>query len=168
MRIRNSHGQQSKPRRESMTTMIDVVFLLLIFFMLTMRILPTEGEFQVNMPGQPAAVVEQQELPPIEIRIRLVANEDGSLNRLQLGQRNLGNDRRAFERLSHELYALIGQPQLLSENTAIKIDSDYNLDYEHLMNAVGAASGRLDPKTGRLIRYQTPIEFVPARRDNDS
>ena len=33
---------------------------------------------------------------------------------------------------------------------------------------VGAASGRLDPKTGRLIRYQTPIEFVPARRDNDS
>ena len=51
MRIRNSHGNQSPPRRESMTTMIDVVFLLLIFFMLTMRILPAEGEFQVTMDG---------------------------------------------------------------------------------------------------------------------
>ena len=164
MRIRNSHGNQSPPRRESMTTMIDVVFLLLIFFMLTMRILPTEGEFQVNMPGTSPAVVDDRDLPPIEIRIRLVANEDGSLNRLQLGQRNLGNDRRAFERLSHELFALVGRPNALAENTAIKIDSDY----EHLMNAVGAASGRLDPKTGRLIRYETPIEFVPARRSDDS
>jgi biopolymer transport protein ExbD len=145
--------------------MIDVVFLLLIFFMLTMRILPAEGEFQVTMDGTASAVVDERDRPPIDIRIRLIANDDGSLNRLQLGQRNLGNDRRAFERLSHELYALVGRPHPLLENTAIKIDSDYHLNYEHLMNAVGAASGRLDPKTGRLVRYKTPIEFVPPRRD---
>jgi biopolymer transport protein ExbD len=145
--------------------MIDVVFLLLIFFMLTMKILPTEGEFQVNLEGKAPAVDAERDLPPIEIRIRLVANDDGSLNRLQLGQRNLGNDRRAFDRLSHELYALVGRPNAMTENTAIKIDSDYNLHYQHLMNAVGAASGRLDPKTGRLVRYKTPIQFVPARKD---
>jgi|GEM_PF-2165518 hypothetical protein len=68
--------------------------------------------------------------------------------------------------MSHELYALVGRPQLSTENTAIKIDSDYHLDYEHLMNAVGAASGRLDPNTGRLVRYETPIEFVPARKND--
>ena len=38
------------------TPMIDIVFLLLIFFMLTLKILAPEGDFNINMPiGQASA-----------------------------------------------------------------------------------------------------------------
>ncbi len=33
-----------------MTPMIDVVFQLLIFFMLTLKIIAPEGDFNINMP----------------------------------------------------------------------------------------------------------------------
>ena len=39
-----------KRRKPSLTPLIDVVFLLLIFFLLTLKIIEPEGEFNINMP----------------------------------------------------------------------------------------------------------------------
>ena len=36
----------------NMSAMIDVVFQLLIFFMLTLKIVEPEGDFNINMPAQ--------------------------------------------------------------------------------------------------------------------
>ena len=36
--------------RLQMAAMIDVVFLLLVFFVMTFRIVPVEGDFNVKMP----------------------------------------------------------------------------------------------------------------------
>ncbi len=35
-----------------MTSMIDIVFLLLIFFILTFKIAPQEGDFNIKLPKQ--------------------------------------------------------------------------------------------------------------------
>lgn len=45
------------PRRPSLTPMIDVVFLLLVFFMLAARF-GMEGGLQLNLAGQAAGVAE--------------------------------------------------------------------------------------------------------------
>ncbi|MFQ5734442.1 MAG: ExbD/TolR family protein [Planctomycetaceae bacterium] len=69
-----------------MAPMIDVVFQLLIFFMLTLKIIEPEGSFSINMPqGKPKADPTQQiTIPPL--KITMDANADGSLRALQIGR----------------------------------------------------------------------------------
>lgn len=77
MRIPSHHQQRSRAENESMTPMIDVVFLLLVFFVCASigqkpeSLLPAEltsgqTDAQIELPPQ-----EPQEPPPPEVRIRL-------------------------------------------------------------------------------------------------
>lgn len=53
MKVRGSGGEAEKIEPQ-MAPMIDVVFQLLIFFMLTLKIIEPEGDFPINMPqGRP-------------------------------------------------------------------------------------------------------------------
>ena len=72
MRIRG--GQEKEEIKLQMTAMIDIVFQLLVFFIMTFKITALEGDFQVNMPQ--ASVDPQLELEPLEnsIRIHLFEN----------------------------------------------------------------------------------------------
>ena len=51
--------------------MIDVVFQLMIFFMLTFNIIAPEGDFDVRMPlGKSSAEPpDDLQLPPIQVRL---------------------------------------------------------------------------------------------------
>ena len=55
-----------------LTPMIDVVFLLLIFFMVTMRIVQEETEILVPLPSK-AESSEPPEIPPQNVRIEIDA-----------------------------------------------------------------------------------------------
>lgn len=144
--------------------LIDVVFLLLIFFMLTLKIIEPEGDFNINMPVAAPAQVQSDEINLPDIKVRLIGAEDGSLASLQLGQRNLGSGAAAFERLNGEILKIIGRPgNPLTEDIEVEIDADYNLDYRFTLQAVSACTGRLDPETGQIIRYVEKIKFAPAR-----
>ena len=59
--------------------MIDVVFQLMIFFMLTFNIIAPEGDFDVRMPlGKSSAEPpDELQLPPIQVR--LAADDEGTL-----------------------------------------------------------------------------------------
>ena len=66
-----------------MTPMIDCVFQLIIFFMLTLKIRADEGDFNINMPigmsqGESSAIPD--------IKVRLEANPNGSLRSVALGR----------------------------------------------------------------------------------
>ena len=50
MKIRNIHAGDRKTGELTITAMIDVVFLLLAFFIMTFKIVAPEGDFRVNMP----------------------------------------------------------------------------------------------------------------------
>ena len=58
--------------------MIDVVFQLMIFFMLTFNIIAPEGDFDVRMPlGKSSAEPpDDLQLPPIQVR--LAADDEGT------------------------------------------------------------------------------------------
>ena len=57
------HKGEAEKIETQMAPMIDVVFQLLIFFMLTLKILAPEGDFNINMPiGQAQADEESEQI----------------------------------------------------------------------------------------------------------
>ncbi len=87
-----------------LTSMIDVVFLLLIFFVMTFKIAAQEGDFSVRMPLQGSgAPSENLDLP---IKLRLKASADGQLQEITVNDsRSFGTD---FEALRGYILQLTG------------------------------------------------------------
>ncbi|MFK7777139.1 MAG: biopolymer transporter ExbD [Gimesia sp.] len=161
MKLRSS-GREVEKIEAQMAPMIDVVFQLLIFFILTLNIVAPEGDFNVNMPITDDSA--QSDEPPIfpDIKVRLVANEDGSLNTVRLGQVNLGNGPNVFAGLNHEILKIIGKPgNPITKDMEVEIESDYNLHYKYTLKAISACTGRLDSSGKHIIRYIQKIKFAP-------
>ncbi|MCH7990118.1 MAG: biopolymer transporter ExbD [Planctomycetes bacterium] len=173
MKFRNTGGEVEKIDPQ-MAPMIDIVFQLLIFFMLTLKIVAPEGDFSINMPlGKPAQQTDA--LDPLEpIMVRLQANEDGSLAQIVVvGLAPLGSGDDAFDRLNRTILRAIGRPgNPLTKEIEVEIDADYNLNYEYSLRAMSACTGRLqlDPKTGKpgVVRYVENIKFTPPKRPNSA
>ncbi|MCY2964755.1 MAG: biopolymer transporter ExbD [Planctomycetota bacterium] len=144
-----------------MTPMIDCVFQLIIFFMLTLKIRANEGDFNINMPlGQ--GVGQQSELPPI--KVRLESNPDGTLRTIAIGRQSLGNDQRAFALLNQEVLSLVGRPgAAFSKDIEVELDADYELQYQYVVSAMTACTGKVDEKTGQPLRFVEKIKFAPPR-----
>jgi len=67
-----------------MTPMIDVVFQLITFFMLTLKTVIVEGDFNIRMPlGASAGAAEDNPIPPIIVK--MAATPEGRLSGVQLG-----------------------------------------------------------------------------------
>ncbi|MFM7930669.1 MAG: ExbD/TolR family protein, partial [Pirellula sp.] len=60
-----------------LTSMIDIIFLLLIFFVMTFKIAAQEGDFNIRMPiGGGSGAADTTDLPS---KLRLRSNTDGEL-----------------------------------------------------------------------------------------
>ena len=77
-----------------MAPMIDIVFQLLIFFMLNLKIVAPEGNFNVNMPIKAPSETPPDEPIVPDIKVKLQADANGNLVQLLLGDNPLGNDDR--------------------------------------------------------------------------
>ena len=148
----------------NMSAMIDVVFQLLIFFMLTLKIVEPEGDFNINMPadGQPTQPSPDIQLP--DLKVRITANDDGTLANLYFNSRSLGNDARVFERLNNEILRLMRPDDPTMEELEVEIDADYDLNFRNVINAVGACTGKKDPTTGKVTKYIENIKFKPPKK----
>jgi biopolymer transport protein ExbD len=145
-----------------MTPMIDCVFQLIIFFMLTLKIRADEGDFNINMPLGQAAGAPSQVIA--DIKVRLEANPDGSLRAVAFGRRVLGNDERAFDLLNHEIRNIIGKPgSAFTKEVEVEIDADYELHYQYVMTAISKCTGTVDPKSKQVVRYIEKVKFAPPR-----
>ncbi|MGQ0637445.1 MAG: ExbD/TolR family protein [Planctomycetaceae bacterium] len=146
-----------------MTPMIDCVFLLIIFFMLTLKIRANEGDFNINMPlGQVQAAAQVS-----DIKVRLEANPDGTLKALTLGRGTpLGNDERAFAELGQKVRSIVGKPgNPLTRDLAVELDPDFELNYQYVMSAISACTGTVVKQGNetRIVRYVEKIKFAPPR-----
>ena len=160
MKIRNV-GREDKIQLQ-MTPMIDIVFQLLVFFVMTFKIAPLEGDFNIKMPlASPQAGVPTDELPPMTLRLR--AADDGSLASIRLNERNI----ESFGQLRSLIVGLVGNeqgPPGDSVSAEIEIDFDYHLKYENVIAAVTAISGDVDPTTGSVIDLIEKIRFAPPKQ----
>jgi biopolymer transport protein ExbD len=145
-----------------MTPMIDVVFQLLIFFMLTLKISADEGDFSINMPILAPNEASDGAVP--ELAVRLLAGTDGALAGVQLNGEDLGIGPGAYETLNRKVLNAIGKPGgALAKEIEVEIDPDYNLRYSEVVNALTAVTGTVDPTTKQVRRYVEKIKFARAR-----
>ena len=158
MKIRN-RGEAEKSGL-NMTSMIDVVFLLLIFFVMTFKIVELEGDFSVRMPlaGSDSMTMDPTDLP---LKLRLQADENGKLTTMSLNEINLGTD---FDQLRANVVELIGTtaPVEGEDGPEIEIDTDYNLRYEYVIRSITAVSGYKQGK--EVVKLIEKIKFAKPRR----
>lgn len=143
----NFRRQRSEEISVNLTPLIDVVFLLLIFFMVSTTF-SRETQLQLDLPraesGQPA---EEQDIELIE----LVISADGDI---------LINDRALVDNRSETLKrALQGAS---GGNTALPvvITADANTPHQMVITAMDAA-GQLGFNRLRLTTMETEAEPVP-------
>jgi len=158
VKIRN-RGEAEKSGL-NMTSMIDVVFLLLIFFVMTFKIVELEGDFSVRMPlaGSDSMTMDPTDLP---LKLRLQADENGKLTTMSLNEINLGTD---FDQLRANVVELIGTtaPVEGEDGPEIEIDTDYNLRYEYVIRSITAVSGY--KQGNEVVKLIEKIKFAKPRR----
>ena len=146
-----------------MAPMIDIVFQLLIFFMLNLKIVAPEGNFNINLPvNGPTNPGGDVSLPVIKVGLR--SDRDGNLVQLTLGGNNLGNDNRAFDRLNSEVLKIIGRPgNPLTKEIEVELDADHECQYKYVVQAISRCTGRVESQTQQVTRYIEKIKFAPPR-----
>jgi len=158
MKIRHT-GREDKIELQ-MTPMIDIVFLLLIFFIMTFKIVLPEGDFNIRMPSPASNVTAQpSETPTLMLRIK--ADPNGKLAGLQLDNQPFGNGPQAFVQLHAYIRSLIadeGGPGS-ADDQEIELDCDYNLDYGYVVKAITAITGYVE--NGQQHKLIERIKFSP-------
>jgi biopolymer transport protein ExbD len=162
MKIR--HKTREENVQLPMAPMIDCVFLMLIFFIMTFKIVLPEGDFNIRMPSDAASrAAEPSETLPLTLVIK--AGPDGELADLQLAGRSFGNDRDAFAQLHQYVRNLVsdsGGPGTAVEQE-IELDCDYDLNYENVVRAITAITGYID-SSGQQHKLIEKIKFTPPEK----
>jgi biopolymer transport protein ExbD len=160
MKIRKSAAAGPDKVDMQMTPMIDVVFQLLTFFVMSFKIVSQEGDFNIKMPLMSAPSADTPvEMPPI--KLKLSANGQGQLAGITMGERALGG----FNDLHSAIIELVGTdtgPNSLASQTEVEIDADYNLRYENVVAAITAISGHVD-SSGHVVKLIEKLKFAPPK-----
>ncbi|GAA5510818.1 biopolymer transporter ExbD [Novipirellula caenicola] len=157
MKIRNQ-GENEK-NELNMTSMIDIVFLLLVFFVMTFKVVEMEGDFSVRMPlGDSQGAADPTDLG---LKLRLRADSQGRLASMALNDSDLGTD---YDALRARIVSQIGSatPTEEDEGPELEIDTDYNLRYENVIKAITAVSGYKDGN--EVVKLIEKIKFAKPRR----
>lgn len=132
-----------------MTSMIDIVFQLLVFFILTFKPLVQEGDYNVRMP---LATTESSEIedPPDVIRVLLRAGDSGAIATIEVDDevevKTLTGEK--VEDLYAQLNEFIDQKVSAGDDpedgveTEVEFDIDSNLKYGYTVRAIEAVSGK--------------------------
>ncbi len=172
MKLRHSTSSGNDKIELQMTPMIDIVFQLLVFFIMTFKIVSQEGDFNIKMPLAAPAAGTPDELQVETIRVRLEADGTGRLARMSFNDRVLSplqfDDQGSWvnaDLLRSEIVAVIGTdrgPGSIQENAEVELDCDFGLNYRHVIEAITAVSGYVgDDDT--VIKLVEKIKFAPPR-----
>jgi biopolymer transport protein ExbD len=164
MKIRKSAAAGSDKVEMQMTPMIDIVFQLLTFFLMSFKIATQEGDFNIKMPMASAASPSSDvPLPPIKVRLQ--ADSQGNLASIKLGDNPATT---SFDVLHKQIMNIVGTdtgPNSLASQAEVELDCDYNLRYANAVSAITAISGYLDPATGTVVKLIEKLKFAPPKAE---
>jgi biopolymer transport protein ExbD len=163
MKIRKSTGSGSDKVEQNMTAMIDIVFQLLTFFVMSFKIVVEEGDFNIKMPlAAPREGLPDDSLPPLKVRLR--AGAGGQLANIALNENNFGT---SFQSLHEYIASVVGKEVGPSrEAFEVELDCDYDLKYEYVVEAITAVSGYREGD--QIVKLVEKIKFSPPRQPGAS
>ncbi|QDV27229.1 ExbD/TolR family protein [Aureliella helgolandensis] len=155
------HRSQTADKTElSMTSMIDIVFLLLVFFVMTFKISAQEGDFNVKMPLE--GVSGPSDNTQLPLKLRLISNGAGGLQEIVLNDNlSFGTD---WEKLRGYIVGLVGDAAGPGEEEGpeVEIDLDYDLHYVHVISAITSVTGY---RSGNdIVKLIDRIKFAKQRK----
>lgn len=155
-----------------MTSMIDVVFLLLAFFVVTYKTPEVEGDFAIRMPveAQSNQAPTLDELTPVVVR--LTAGSGGELSGIRFGDAALGD----MNALRSAVYRYINQNEVafqdaysgaaipeFRDDLEVELDCDPGLRYRYAVQAITAVAGYLN-SDGQIVKMVDKVKFAPPKK----
>lgn len=169
MKFSRSASQDDEEVKLNMTAMIDVVFQLLVFFIMTFKIVALEGDFQVRMPLASIKPPEQsieEDLTTL-ITVKLNAGENGNIANIDVDgdlQSQQLSGQTMFSDLTNFVEAILASnaDPSTADDVEVEFDIDYALKYQYTVRAIGAVSGKVMPDGNTVKTLIEKIKF----RDN--
>ena len=154
MKIKSTEDRNVKLQ---MTSMIDIVFQLLVFFIMTFKIVEMEGDFNVRMPLAAKESSAIEDVLPDLITVRLKVGAEGKIAGIDVDNGVEGDsffDPDMYIRLTDFVEKTINTEGDASEavETEVEFDIDYDLKYAWTVKAIEAVSGKVvDRRVEKLI-----------------
>lgn len=152
MITRNTASKGKRDVQLAMTPMIDIVFQLLVFFVMTLKIVAPEGDFSIKMP---LSAGEPQQSLAVPIEVRMLADANGRLSDLNLNGERLSGFPELRERIVTLTARADGQAEL-----ELALNADETLRYEHVIEAMNAVTGRREAD-GSITHFVERVRLVP-------
>ena len=146
----------------NMTSMIDIVFQLLIFFILTFRVVAMEGDFSIRMPLA-SSNADTIDTVVTQIDVQLKAGPNGNISSITVDGRDTFTDPDPtvmFQQLTEYVELKLAgdfDPAADSE-IEVEFDIDYALRYKYTVMGIEAVSGRKMPD-GSVRKLIEKIKF---------
>lgn len=157
-RSKNDTRLEQKP----VAALIDIVFLLLIFFMLTWKSIGLEGQHLFQMANaQPGPGTVTTEL---DLRVRLISDRNGELENVRFGSRSLGGGEDALIDLGLAVRAVVldSNGRIIHQGIEITVEPDARLNLQHTIRAMGVCRGEIR-RDGSFRSYGTEVKLAAKR-----
>lgn len=154
-----------------MTSMIDVVFLLLAFFVITYKTPEVEGDFNIRMPAnaQSTAAPDLDDVMPVTVK--MTADPDGKLTSITFGDARMKD----MKELRSSVYRYVIQNDVsfqdalnaaakpeFRDDVEMELDCDPQLKYSYAMEAITAVTGYLNAED-QTIKMVEKVKFSPKK-----
>ena len=168
MKVRNTNRCSEDKVELQMTPMIDIVFQLLVFFIMTFKIVTPEGDFNIKMPKDAPSdkIIDDMNVP---IVIALKADGNGDLTHAKMDDATISgsgsslseNHAAIFAQLRQRVRNLVpdaGGPGAEPSEQEVELDCDTNLKFKYVIDAITAVSGYVD-ENKRVKKIIEKIKF---------
>ena len=154
-------SKESPPQANhlQMSSMIDIVFLLLVFFIMTFKIVAQEGDLQLLAPQSRRPETRTVIDPPQKLLVTLRADNNGELIGIRVADQSFAN----LRDLNGFMIDLVDGASRESLPLDVTVECDYELKYEHAIRAVEAISG-FRTVDGELVMLNHRVRFAPPRK----
>ena len=145
----------------NMTPMIDVVFQLMAFFLMTFKVASVEGDFNMKLPK------DERSAGPANTQVEMIdvvmkARPDGDLAFVGVaGLPPFGGAQGGFLKLTEYVAIKVSAAKAAGQDEPeIQIDADDMLRYENIISAVSAVSSHYDAN-GQVAPLAKKVKFKP-------
>lgn len=143
----------------NMTAMIDIVFQLLIFFIMTLNIVTPEGDFNIKMPLSAPASGEIDPTLSQTIKLTMTADGGGTISSMRMGENTVAGFDELRSRILNTVNAAGGPGKADIE---VELDCDEQLHYDYVVKAITAVSGQI--RDGQVQQLVGKIKFAPPKK----